>query len=180
MFLLPEVRLHLGVREVRFYLGNPVRRKHKWVYFYKHVNESICGDIRRNSQSLLSGQGVRAVHPFQEVPENRERERWIRTNDWIMTMNEKLLVLTSHTGGPLGPGNPAGPCGPNEPYKSITEIDVKSLSEAITNNRYFGRIQLLFIPYPFTGWSWGAIASWVALWRWGGEENEKRKETEGN
>lgn len=74
-------------------------------------------------------------------------------------MNEKLLVLTSHTGGPLGPGNPAGPCGPNEPYKSITEIDVKSLSEAITNNRYFGRIQLLFIPYPFTGWSWGAIAS---------------------
>lgn len=118
VFHLPEVRLHLGVREVRFYLGNPVRRKQKWVYFYKRVNESICGNIRCHSQSLLSGQGVRAVRPFREVPENRERGNNDEDVWGIMKMYEEFLVLTSHTGGPLGPGNPAGPCGPNEPCKT--------------------------------------------------------------
>lgn len=128
MFLLPEVRQHLGVREVRFYLGNPVRRKQKWVYFYKCVSESVCGNFRRHSQSLLSGQGVRAVRPFRQVPENkkerRNQDKWLDNEDvWGISIVISI-VLTSHTGGPLGPGNPAGPCGPSKPCKTAQKWKV--------------------------------------------------------
>ncbi len=46
--------------------------------FFKHqrVNKSVCVHIRLHSQSLLSGQGVRAARPFQKDPKNKnERER---------------------------------------------------------------------------------------------------------
>lgn len=125
MFLLPEVRLHLGVREVRFYLGNPVRGKHKWVYFSKCVNESAYGHFRRHSQSLLSGQGVRAVRPFRQVPENKKERR--NQDKWLDVWGISIvisIVLTSRTGGPLGPGNPAGPCGPSKPCKTAQKLKV--------------------------------------------------------